>query len=210
MCSGDLLLDLCTQLWWLLENLELVWSTSSTRSSSAQSDAPGEVCDAQAAPQCLQHILALSLQSGWEILQIKTRLSPKTKSFVLLITGFLPTAIHRNSHSIFCSIFGINTSGTCSCETDHYSDQQKKKSPTSLSFLTIIILLIYFTRLQLKSFKYKLFFLYRKCNKVKIVPCVIHSIIAMLTKFCIECARIDVIWYKKALYFPTQPHTYIN
>lgn len=69
---------------------------------------------------------------------------------------------------------------------------QTKKPPTSLSFLTIIILLIYFTRLQLKSFKYK-FFLYRKCNKVKIVPCVIHSIIAMLTKFCIECARIDVI-----------------
>lgn len=139
----------------------------------------------------------------------KAQLSPKTKSFVLLRTGFLPTAIHRNSHSIFYSIFGINTSrylllwnGSLQWST--------KKPPTSLSFLTIIILLIYFTRLQLKSFKYKLFFLYRKCNKVKIVPCVIHSIIAMLTKFCIECARIDVIWYKKALYFPTQPHTYIN
>lgn len=52
-----------------------------------------------------------------------------------------------------------------------------------------------------------MFFLYRKCNKVKIVPCVIYSIIAMLTKFCIECARIGVTWFffvlffKKALFF---------
>lgn len=37
--------------------------------------------------------------------------------------------------------------------------QTNKKPSTSLSFLTIIILLIYFTRLQLKSFKYKFFFI---------------------------------------------------